>query len=236
MRHLFSRSMGIMLGVVMILCLVAFTPAQNKRVNDARRHSNDAVRVFNEIMMKPDSAIPKRLLDKAEAVAIFPGVVKAAFIVGGRGGQGVIVRRTRGGWSEPGFYNIGGASFGAQIGATKTDYIFLIMNEEGVRGLLEDKFEMGGEAGVAAGPYGREAAASTNLTLDAGILSYSRQKGAFIGAAIKGAAITPDNDLNQAFYGKKASDILGDTTMMPMNKVPAPVRIVPQTLARYSVR
>jgi lipid-binding SYLF domain-containing protein len=228
--------MVIMLGVVMILCLVAFVPAQNNRANDARRHSNDAVKVFNEIMMTPDKAIPKRILDKAEAVAIFPGVVKAAFIVGGRGGQGIIVRRTRGGWSEPGFYNLGGASFGAQIGATKTDYIFLIMNEEGVRGLLEDKFEMGGEAGVAAGPYGREASASTNLTLDAGILSYSRQKGAYIGAAIKGAAITPDNDLNQAFYGKKASDILGDTTMMPLNKIPAAVRIVPQTLARYSVR
>jgi lipid-binding SYLF domain-containing protein len=228
--------MGVMLGIVMILGLVAFVPAQNKRLNDARRHSNDAVKVFNEIMGTPDKAIPKRILDKAEAVAIFPGVVKAAFIVGGRGGQGIIVRRVRGGWSEPAFYNLGGASFGAQIGATKTDYIFLIMNEEGVRGLLEDKFEMGGEAGVAAGPYGREASASTNLTLDAGILSYSRQKGAYIGAAIKGAAITPDNDLNEAFYGKKASSILGDTTMVPLNKMPAAVRIVPQTLARYSVR
>lgn len=236
MRHLFGKGMAYMLGVVMILCLVAFTPAQNKRMNDARRHSNDAVKVFNEIMATNDKAIPKSILDKAEAVAIFPGVVKAAFIVGGRGGQGIITRRVRGGWSEPVFFNLGGGSIGAQIGASKTDYIFLIMNQEGLKGLLEDKFELGGEAGVAAGPVGREAAASTNPTLDAGILSYSRSKGAFIGAAIKGAVINPDNDLNQAVYGQKASALFSDTAMMPMNKMPAAVRIVPQTMARYSMR
>jgi lipid-binding SYLF domain-containing protein len=238
MRHLFSRGMGIMLGIIMILCLVVFTPAQkqNKRMNDASRRSNNAVKVFNETMATADRAIPKRILDKAEAVAIFPGVVKAAFIIGGRGGQGLISRRVRGGWSEPAFFNLGGGSFGAQIGASKTDYIFLIMNDDGLKGLLEDKFELGGEAGVAAGPYGREASASTNPTLDAGILSYSRSKGAFIGAAIKGAVINPDNDLNEAIYGKKANELLSGMTSMPMNKMPAVVRIVPQTLARYSMR
>ncbi|MBD0370516.1 MAG: lipid-binding SYLF domain-containing protein [Pyrinomonadaceae bacterium] len=240
MRHSFGRSVVYALGVVMILSLVTFAPAQkqskqNKRMMDAQRRSNNAVRVFNEIMSTADRKIPKNILDKAEAVAIFPGVVKAAFIIGGRGGQGIISRRVRGGWSEPVFFNLGGGSFGAQIGASKTDYIFLIMNDEGLRGLLEDKFELGGEAGVAAGPYGREAAASTNPTLDAGILSYSRSKGAFIGAAIKGAVINPDNDLNRAVYGMKASELFASTTM-PMNKMPAGVRIVPQTLARYSMR
>lgn len=236
MRHLFGKSMVCMLAVVMMLCLVAFTPMQNKRMGDAKRHSNDAVKVFNEVMGTPERAIPRELLRKAEAVAIFPGVVKAAFIVGGRGGQGIISRRTANGWSEPVFYNLGGASIGAQIGGGKTDYIFLIMNQEGLKGLMEDKFEMGGEAGAAAGPYGREASAATNPTLDAGILSYSRSKGAYIGAAIKGAVISPDNDLNQAVYGKKANELLGDTAMMPMTKMPAAVRIVPQTLARYSVK
>ena len=238
MRQSFGRSVGLMLGAVMILGLVTFAPAQkqNKRMADAQRRSNNAVKVFNETMATADRAIPKRILDKAEAVAIFPGVVKAAFIIGGRGGQGLISRRVRGGWSEPVFYNLGGGSFGAQIGASKTDYIFLIMNDDGLKGLTEDKFEMGGEAGVAAGPYGREAAASTNPTLDAGILSYSRSKGAFIGAAIKGAVINPDNDLNEAVYGKKASELLSDRGSMPMNKMPAVVRILPQTLARYSMR
>jgi lipid-binding SYLF domain-containing protein len=94
---------------------------------------------------------------------------------------------------------------------------------------------MGGEAGVVAGPVGREAAASTNATLDAGILSYSRSKGAFIGAALKGAAITPDNDLNQAVYGKKASEVLTGPPMA-LGQMPPSVRIFPRTLARYSIR
>ena len=241
MKHLFRKSLVVALGIVIVLSLMVSGSAQkqskqNKRMNDAIRRSNNAAKVFNEIMSTNDRAIPKNILDKAEAVAIFPGVVKAAFIFGGRGGQGLICRRVRGGWSEPVFFNLGGGSFGAQIGASKTDYIFLIMNDDGLRGLLEDKFEIGGEAGVAAGPYGREASAATNPTLDAGMLSYSRSKGAFIGAAIKGAVINPDNDLNKAIYGKKGSELLSETASMPMSKMPAAVRIVPQTLARYSMR
>jgi lipid-binding SYLF domain-containing protein len=109
------------------------------------------------------------------------------------------------------------------------------MNEQGVKGLLEDKFEMGGEVGLVAGPVGREAAASTNATLDAGILSYSRSKGAFIGAALKGVVISPDNDLNEAVYGMKGSDLLM-RNRMSLTEMPVGVRIVPRTLARYSVR
>lgn len=109
------------------------------------------------------------------------------------------------------------------------------MNDDGVKGLLEDKFEMGGEAGVVAGPVGREVAASTNTTLDAGILSYSRSMGAFIGAALKGAVISPDNDLNEAVYGMKATQVLTGKPMT-LGKMPPSVRILPRTLARYSVR
>ena len=207
---------------------------QKSRLQDATRHASAAAKVFTEIMNVRDKAIPKELLDKAEAIAVFPGVLKAAFIFGGKGGQGVISRRTRNGWSTPVFFNLGGGSVGAQIGATKTDYVLLIMNEEGLNGLLKDKFEIGGEIGVAAGPVGREASASTNPTLDAGILSYSRSKGAFIGAAIKGAVISPDNDLNEAIYGKKARDVLTGPSMT-LNQMPAGVRIFPRTLARYSL-
>jgi lipid-binding SYLF domain-containing protein len=209
--------------------------AQKSRTDDAARHSREAAKTFTEIMNVRDKAIPKELLDQAEAIAIFPGVIKAAFIVGGRGGQGVISRRVRNGWSAPAFFNLSGGSFGAQIGAQKNDYVFLIMNEDGIKGLLEDKFEMGGEVGVAAGPVGREAAASTNLTLDAGILSYSRSKGAFIGASLKGAVISPDNDLNEAVYKMKASELLMSKPMA-LSEMPTSVRIVPRTLARYSVR
>src|SRR4026209_2905576 len=221
---------------VVLVGLAVATPAQNKsRMQDASRHASEAAKVFTEIMNVRDKAIPKELLDKAEAIAVFPGVIKAAFVFGGRGGQGVISKRQKNGWSAPAFFNLSGGSFGAQIGAQKNDYVFLIMNQDGVKGLLEDKFELGGEAGIVAGPVGREAAASTNVTLDAGILSYSRSKGAFIGAALKGVAISSDNNLNEAVYSMKAKELL---TGKPMTLVemPASVRIFPRTLARYSIR
>jgi SH3 domain-containing YSC84-like protein 1 len=226
-------------AVVLLALLVVsagLTPAQKKsRTSDAARHASDAAKTFTEIMNVKEKAIPKELLDTAEAIAVFPGVIKAAFLVGGRGGQGVISRRVKGGWSAPGFFNLSGGSFGPQIGAQRTDYVLLIMNESGLNGLLKDKFELGGEASIAAGPVGREAAASTNLRLDAGILSYSRSKGVFIGAALKGAVISPDNDLNEAVYGKKADELLKGE-LMPVGQMPASVRIFPRTLVRYSIR
>lgn len=226
---------GLSISLLLLGCAVA-APAQKKsRTQDAERHARAAAEVFTEIMNVKDKAIPKELLDKAEAIAVFPDVVKAAFIFGGKGGQGVISKRTPKGWTAPAFFNISGGSFGAQIGATKTDYVLLIMNEAGLKGVLEDKFELGGEVGVAAGPVGREAAASTNLTLDAGILSYSRSKGAFIGAALKGAVISPDNDLNEAVYKMKAKGVLTNNSMT-LTQMPAGVRIFPRTLARYSLR
>ena len=222
--------------IALLICSAVITPAQKKsRTHDAARHSSDAAKTFTEIMNVRDKAIPKELLDTSEAIAVFPGVIKAAFLIGGRGGQGVISRRVKGGWSAPAFFNLGGGSFGAQIGAQKTDYVLLIMNPSGLDGLLKDKFELGGEVGIAAGPVGREAAASTNPRLDAGILSYSRSKGVFIGAALKGAVISPDNDLNEAIYGKTADELLKGPTMT-FGQMPASVRIFPRTLVRYSIR
>ena len=222
--------------LIAILVLSAvITPAQKSRTNDAARHAGDAAKTFTEIMDVKDKAIPKELLDTAEAIAVFPDVIKAAFLVGGRGGQGVISRRVKGGWSAPAFFNLSGGSFGPQIGAQRTDYVLLIMNQSGLDGLLKDKFELGGEVGIAAGPVGREAAASTNPRLDAGILSYSRSKGVFIGAALKGAVISPDNDLNEAIYGKKAEVVLQGSSLK-FDQMPPQVRIFPRTLVRYSIR
>jgi lipid-binding SYLF domain-containing protein len=209
-----------------------FTP---RRTRDAARHSEEAARVFRQIMSVPERAIPQELLEGAEAVAVCPGVLKAAFIVGGRKGDCVISRRTppRRQWGAPVFYNLTGGSFGAQIGGSKTDYVLLFMNETALKGLMEDKFELGGEAEAAAGPVGRALGASTNATLDAGILTYSRSRGLFAGLSLKGVAITPDNDLNEAFYGRKATELLearADAT------IPSAVRALPLQLSRYSVR
>jgi lipid-binding SYLF domain-containing protein len=218
---------------------VATRPAPNaspKQQKEAAKKAESASNVFQQVMGAPDRSIPRELLDRAEAVAVFPGMLKAGFVVGGRGGSGVISRRVTGGWSAPAFFKMGGASLGLQIGAAKTDLILLFMNDDALKGLLEDKLEMGGEASAAAGPVGRTASATTNLTLDAGILSYSRSKGLFAGLEVKGAVINPDNNLNEALYGLKARSILTGANKINMADVPADLITFPNTLARYSIK
>src|SRR6266542_874481 len=217
--------------------IMAQAQAKNqKKLAGAAKEAQKASDVFTEIMNVPDKAIPQGLLDKAEAIAVFPGVIKAGFIVGGRGGRGVISRRLKGGWSAPAFFNLGGGSIGLQIGASKTDFVLLFMNEEALGGLLKDKFEIGGEGSAAAGPVGRSASATTDAQLKAQILSYSRSRGAFAGLEIKGVVISADNDDNVAVYNKKGPEILSPTVTWTMSKMPAGVRIFPRTLARYSAR
>jgi lipid-binding SYLF domain-containing protein len=207
-----------------------------KKARAAAEQSAKAAQVFNEIMGTREKSIPGDLLDKAEAVAVFPGVIKAGFIVGGRGGRGVISRRVGGGWSAPAFFDLGGGSIGLQIGASSTDFILLFMNENAVDSLLADKFEIGGEGSAAAGPVGRSASASTDLKLNAQILSYSRSKGAFAGLELKGVVIKPDNEDNLQVYGMSARDILTGADKIALDKMPEGVRVFPLTLARYSKR
>jgi lipid-binding SYLF domain-containing protein len=235
-----QRVTAFVLSASAVICLCAAASAQKrsapapKRAADASRHSKEAAEVLRKIMSVPEKEIPRDLLESAEAVAICPGVLKAAFIVGGRKGDCVISRRTqKRQWGAPAFYNLTGASVGAQVGGAKTDYVLLFMNAEALKGLMDDKFEIGGEAEATAGPVGRAAGASTNLRLSSGILTYSRSKGAFLGVSLKGVAITPDNDLNEAFYGKKASELIRGQEDTP---VPTQVRALPLALARYSVR
>ncbi|MDQ6788192.1 MAG: lipid-binding SYLF domain-containing protein [Acidobacteriota bacterium] len=221
---------------------VATVPAQQmmntkevrKQQKEGRGEAREAAKVFREIMNVPDKAIPRELLDKAEAIGVFPNVVKAGFIVGGRGGDGVVSRRTATGWSAPVFYNVGGASFGAQIGAKKTDYIMLFMNEGALRDLLDDKLEFEGDLSFAAGPIGRTVGAGTNLTADAGILVYSRSKGAFIGASIGGAVLTADNSINEAFYNMKAHEVLENPAKVSTATLPRDLTMLNDALMMYS--
>jgi SH3 domain-containing YSC84-like protein 1 len=233
----FRRIISI-LGVSLIagvLSIAAQAQTNQKKLAEAAKRSQEAADVFTEVMNVSDKSIPRGLLDKAEAIAVFE-VVKAGFIVGGRGGHGVISRRLKGGWSAPAFFNLGGGSFGLQIGAAKTDVILLFMNTGALEGLLQDKFEIGGEGSAAAGPVGRSASATTDAQLKAQILSYSRSKGLFAGLEIKGSVISPDDDDNQPVYGLKAREILAPGRSWTMAQMPAGVRIFPRTLARYSTR
>src|SRR5215212_9776737 len=153
----------------------------------AAERLSDATKTFNEIMGTPDKGIPQDLLEKANCVVIVPGMKQAGFIVGGKYGKGFAAcRKSGGGWGAPEAIRVEGGSFGFQIGASNTDVVMLVMNEKGMRRLTEDKFTLGAEATVAAGPVGRQSTAQTDAQLSAEILSWSRSKGLFAGIALTG--------------------------------------------------
>jgi Uncharacterized conserved protein len=224
--------------LTLMVCFVFGSPAYSqknpgKQLKSAVERVDKASAAFNEIMRVTDKSIPRDLLKKANAIVVFPGAIKAGFIFAGQGGAGLAIKRIPGGWSAPAFMNMGGGSFGLQAGGQSTDYVMLIMNEKGMKGLLEDKFELGGEASAAAGPVGRTAAASTNATLDAEILTYSRTKGAFAGVALKGVVISPDTDMNLAVYQKSAKQILG-TPPLAASAAPSTLQKFGNTVSVYS--
>ncbi len=222
---------------VMLLVLTAAAAAQNsktKEINNAAKTAQKATTVLNEIMAISDRSIPQDLLRKAKAVAVFPNVVKGAFIIGGQGGKGVISRRVRGGWGPPTVFKVGGASIGFQIGGSSTDFVMLFMTDDSLKNLLEDKFEIGGEASAAAGPVGRTAKASTDAQLQAQILSYSRSKGLFAGISLSGAVISPDDDANKALYGYEARELLTGASKVPIAGIPPATKPFQQALTRYS--
>ena len=221
------------IACVMLLAGVAAWGAEDPKEDfaDAVEQSTKAAKVFSELMQAPDQEIPTEILGHAECVMVFPEVIKAGFIVGGRGGRGVASCRTASGWSAPAFFDLGGGSIGLQIGVQVTDFVLLVMNEKGMNKLLGDKFELGADASAAAGPVGRQAGASTNLRMDAEILSYSRSKGLFAGLELKGVVIKPDTDDMNAVYGTGTK---AKSVMEGVVKAPQEVLSFPNALSRYS--
>ena len=209
MRKTMSCLSSTVLLAVTLLAQVASASDQTK--DDERLRNSGAV--LKEILDVPDS-IPQDLLDKADCVVVFPSVLKAAFIVGGSYGRGAMSCRKgenfRGSWGAPTMMALEGGSFGFQIGGQATDFVLLVMNESGARGILASKVKLGGDASVAAGPVGRDASAETDVTLRAEILSYSRARGLFAGVSLQGSTIRPDNGDNRRVYGKNipAKDIV----------------------------
>ena len=203
------------------------------KVREAAEQSAKAAKVFDTIMQVPDKSIPRDLLAHAKAIAVFPQVIKAAFLVGGEGGRGVVSHRTNAGWSDPVFFRGGGGSLGPQIGASATDFVLLFMNDDAMSWLMKDQFELGTEAGIAGGPVGREAGAGTDVLMHAEILSYSRSRGLFAGVNLKGVVVRPEDDLNQAVYRKSARELLSDDKRAAAN-TGAGLPAFPQAIARYT--
>lgn len=163
-----------------------------------------AVEVIKEIMEIPEEGIPEALLSKAYGIAILPGVIKAAYGVGGQYGKGILMVQDKNHeWSNPSFITITGGSYGWQIGVQKADIILVFKSHESIDNITEGKFTLGVDAGIVAGPVGRRAEASTDTKLKAEIYSYSRSKGLFAGISIKGASLQIDYEANASFYGSR---------------------------------
>ena len=200
MKKPITYVMSMLFVVLAIFSSSAFAADPEK---DENRLENSGT-VLKEILDVPDD-IPQDLLDKADCVVVFPSVLKAAFIVGGSYGRGAMSCRQgqdfRGRWGAPTMMALEGGSFGFQIGGEATDFVLLVMNERGASGILTSKVKLGADASVAAGPVGRTASAETDATLRADVLSYSRARGAFVGVALEGSTIRPDNGANKQIYG-----------------------------------
>jgi lipid-binding SYLF domain-containing protein len=190
-----------------------------------------------EILNVPDD-IPAELLEKAECVIVLPSVMKAAFIVGGSYGRGVMSCRSgpdfNGPWSAPAMMALEGASVGFQIGGQATDFVLLVMNKRGADSILTSKVKLGGDIAAAAGPKGRNAAASTDVTMRAEVLSYSRSRGLFAGVSLEGSTLRPDEDGNARVYGKgvSAKDIVINSSI----HAPASARLLVSTLNKKAPR
>lgn len=185
---------------VAALLLVLAVPVQASPALVAK--AEDAVRVLDEVMRMPESALPQALLRDAHAIAVIPDVVKAGLVLGGRHGRGLLsVKSPDGTWSNPSFIRLSGGSIGWQAGVQATDVILVFRSQRGVDTIVNGKFTMGADASVAAGPVGRSAQASTDEQLKAEIYSYSRARGLFAGVALDGTVLRMDHTANQRVYG-----------------------------------
>jgi lipid-binding SYLF domain-containing protein len=189
--------------VTLCFCLILPLVAQQKEQDRLR----ESYTVMTEILGTPDKGIPRDLLNKAECVVVFPSVKKAAFVVGASYGRGVMTCRSgenfRGPWTAPAMFAMEGGSFGLQIGGEATDFVLLIMNEQGAKSVMSSKVKIGGDASAAAGPVGRTTSAETDIIMKAEILSWSRARGVFAGVSLTGSTLRSDDDANKNLYGKE---------------------------------
>jgi lipid-binding SYLF domain-containing protein len=225
-----GRYMNSKVLAVMLAGALAAPAAQHEAVNRIA----EAKTVFQEIMATEDKAIPHDLLREANCVVIVPGMKKGAFLVGAKYGKGVVMCRNANGagWTGPATLRLEGGSVGFQIGGSETDLVLLVMNKKGADRLMESQFKIGGEAAVAAGPVGRQANASTDITMRAEMLGYSRARGVFGGLALEGSTIREDLEDNKEIYGArlKTAEIIRDGK----GKQPAEGAELARLLTRYS--
>ncbi len=222
------------ISALVLGCVLGLSPSAAQAQHKETAKVYQSMQVLNEIMSIPEGGIPDSLLRSAYGIAIFPGLLKAGFILGARYGGGVMmVRSDQQGWSNPVFFTLIGGSIGWQIGAQSTDIILVFRTIRSLDAITSGKFTLGADASVAAGPVGRHASAETDVTFSAEILSYSRSRGLFAGLSVEGAALQVDYDANETFYSRPA--------ILPMQifrtydmQVPPVVDELKRTLRSYS--
>ena len=204
-------------SLLVVIALLGLPASAQKKENE---RVENAGKVMAEILNIPDD-IPQDLLDKAKCVIVLPSVVKFAIGIGGSYGRGVMTCRSgkdfNGPWSAPAMMALEGGSIGLQLGGQATDFVLLVMNRRGAQAILSSKVKLGADAAAAAGPKGRDAAAATDVTLRAEVLTYSRSRGLFAGVSLEGSTLRPDGDGNKRLYGKeiKAKDIVIASAVRP---------------------
>ena len=182
------------IGIVLVATVAALRADLSTRET---KRIQEAAAVLKEIHATPDKDVPQELWDRAKCVIVVPGLKKAAFVIGGEYGKGLMSCRKGAEWTAPVFMEIGKGSWGLQIGAQSIDLVLLVTNDRGMQKLLQDKVTLGAEASIAAGPVGRDARAATDAQMNAEILSYSRTQGLFAGINLSGGVLRPDNDDNR---------------------------------------
>ncbi len=199
-------------STILSALVAAFTPLSSAQCPGSspadRRILCRATEDLNDLLTASDRGIPRQLLNDSTCIIVVPSLKKGGFIIGGEYGRGLFsCRKTSGvGWSAPGFLKVIGGKFGLLAGGAEADVVMLVMNRDGMRHLLSDKFQLGGEASAAAGPVGRNLSAMTDAAMHAEILTYSRQRGIFAGLDLSGSAVTADNDLNYQLYGRHVAN------------------------------
>src|SRR5665213_1217698 len=219
--------------IVSILAGLALFGLPAYAQKDENNRIKNAGHVMTEILNIPDD-IPADILNKAECVIVLPSVMKAAFIVGASYGRGVMTCRNgpsfNGRWSAPSMMALEAGSVGFQIGGQATDFLLLVMNQRGAKAILSSQVKLGGDVAAAAGPKGRDAAASTDVTMRAEILSYSRSRGLFAGISLEGSTLRTDNDGNERLYGQGVSG--EDIVINSKIHAPASAKLLVSTLDR----
>ena len=232
MKKVIRNRMFFAAGVALLVSFFAIPAFAQKSLTKARDEAREATQLLTGVQSVPAKSIPRSVLQNALAIAVFTNIKKGGFIVGGTGGDGVIVRKKGNTWGPPVYYDMSGADIGLQIGVKKSDIILVFMNETALNDLLDDAMELNAGIGAAAGPVGETAGASTGVKNN--VYIYSHSSGGFAGATVGGGSVKANNSINQALYKLNGGAVLTDSSSIKMSTLPAELQAFTALVAKYS--